>query len=246
MTEDSHDSKPQRAGSRLPNPTPLHTIPPMSAFITFEGIEGCGKTTQARLLADRLREAGFEVVVTREPGGTKVTEQIRALLADPDSQLDRHAELLLFLADRAQHVASVIRPGVAAGSVVISDRYSDSTMAYQGYGRGHDLDRLRELNAWACLETVPDLTLWIDCDVETGVRRAAKETGGPGDRFESEPLDFHRRIRNGFVTLHEQAGGRIVRIEGNASVEQIASDVWNVVSTRLDLASGESAAAATD
>jgi dTMP kinase len=210
----------------------------MSAFITFEGIEGCGKTTQARLLAEHLRSAGREAVLTREPGGTELTEQIRALLADPESRLDRHAELLLFLADRAQHVASVIRPGLARGAVVISDRYSDSTMAYQGHGRGHDLDWLRTLNAWACLDTVPDLTLWIDCDIETGVRRATKETGGPGDRFESEPIEFHRRVRAGFVEQHAEAPDRIVRLDGDATIQVIAADVIRVVEAHLAAGGG--------
>ncbi len=205
----------------------------MSAFITFEGIEGCGKTTQARLLSEHLRATDREAVLTREPGGTELTEQIRALLADPESRLDRHAELLLFLADRAQHVASVIKPGLARGAVVISDRYSDSTIAYQGHGRGHDLDWLRTLNAWACLDTVPDLTLWIDCDIETGVRRAAKETGGPGDRFESEPMEFHRRVHAGFAAQHAEAPDRIVRIDGDATIQAIAADVIRVVEAHL-------------
>ncbi|MEE8312114.1 MAG: dTMP kinase [Candidatus Binatia bacterium] len=205
----------------------------MSAFITFEGIEGCGKTTQARLLSEHLRATDREAVLTREPGGTELTEQIRALLADPESRLDRHAELLLFLADRAQHVASVIKPGLARGAVVISDRYSDSTIAYQGHGRGHDLDWLRTLNAWACLDTVPDLTLWIDCDIETGVRRAAKETGGPGDRFESEPMAFHRRVHAGFAAQHAEAPDRIVRIDGDATIQAIAADVIRVVEAHL-------------
>lgn len=210
----------------------------MSLFITFEGIEGCGKTTQARLLADRLlADHGVpDVVVTREPGGTEVTRGIRALLADPGSKLDRHAELLLFLADRAQHVASVIGPALARDAVVICDRYCDSTLAYQGYGRGHDLAWLERLNAWASLDTVPDLTLWIDCELETGVRRAAKETGGPGDRFESEPMDFHRRVRDGFVALHRAHPGRIARIDGDASIEDVSRAVTAAVLERFEAA----------
>jgi dTMP kinase len=210
-------------------PTTLRRV---SAFITFEGIEGCGKTTQAAVLADSLR-LEHEVVLTREPGGTEVTKAIRALLADPESALDRRAELLLFLADRAQHVASVIRPALARDAVVVCDRYSDSTLAYQGYGRGHDLDRLRSLNAWASDGVTPDLTLWIDCDLAIGVARAVKKTGGPGDRFEAEPLAFHEKVRSGFVALHKAEPGRIVRIEGDAPIEVVAAAVASAVRTRL-------------
>jgi dTMP kinase len=210
-------------------PTTLRRV---SAFITFEGIEGCGKTTQAAMLAESLR-LEHEVVLTREPGGTEVTKAIRALLADPESALDRRAELLLFLADRAQHVATVIRPALARGAVVVCDRYSDSTLAYQGYGRGHDLDRLRGLNAWASDGVTPHLTLWIDCDLATGVARAVKKTGGPGDRFEAEPLAFHEKVRSGFVALHKAEPGRIVRIEGDAPIDVVAAAVASAVRIRL-------------
>jgi dTMP kinase len=203
-------------------------------FITFEGIEGCGKSTQVARLADYLRSKhGLEVLTTREPGGTEGTKQIRALLADPDSDWNPRAELLLFLADRAEHVAHVIRPALERGAVVLCDRYADSTTAYQGYGRGHDLDRLLELNAWASLETVPDLTLWIDCDIATGVRRAARLTGGPGDRFEKEPLDFHRDVHRGFSQLAADHPQRIVRIDGDADIDTVFKSIRAVVESKL-------------
>lgn len=203
-------------------------------FITFEGIEGCGKSTQAARLAEHLAHShGLEVLTTREPGGTEGTRQIRALLADPDSHWNPRAELLLFLADRAEHVARVIRPALERGAVVLCDRYADSTTAYQGYGRGHDLERLLELNAWASLETVPDLTLWIDCDIETGVRRAARLTGGPGDRFEKEPLDFHRDVHRGFSELAAKHPQRIVRIDGDADIDAVFESIRDVVEARL-------------
>ena len=206
----------------------------MPLFLTLEGIEGCGKTTQAGLIADFVRVTyGIEVLITREPGGTDATRTIRSLLADPEANLDPRAELLLFLADRAQHVTSVVQPKLAESVFVICDRYSDSTLAYQGYGRGHDLDMLRELNAWAARGLEPDLTLWIDCDVATGVRRATKRTGGPGDRFESESLDFHRRVRDGFAELCRTSNGRIVRIDGNAAVDEVFGAIRDVISTRL-------------
>lgn len=203
-------------------------------FITFEGIEGCGKSTQAARLADHLRSKhGREVVTTREPGGTEGTQQIRALLADPESDWNPRAELLLFLADRAEHVAHVIGPALERGAIVLCDRYADSTTAYQGYGRGHDLERLLDLNAWASLETVPDLTLWIDCDIETGVRRAARITGGPGDRFEKEPLDFHSEVHRGFSELATAHPQRIVRIDGDADIDSVFEAIRDVVESRL-------------
>jgi len=205
-----------------------------SLFITLEGIEGCGKSTQARLLATRLEDQhGRQVVLTREPGGTEVTRQIRELLADPSADLDHRAELLLFLADRAQHVSSVIKPALEAGAIVICDRYSDSTLAYQSYGRGHALDLVENMNAWASASTKPDITLWIDCDIETGVGRAARQTGEASDRFEAEPLDFHRLVRSGFAALAERDNQRIIRIEGDASIEAISADILAVVEARL-------------
>jgi dTMP kinase len=207
----------------------------MGFFLTFEGIEGCGKSTQARRLADSLRAQGFDVVLTREPGGTAITAQIRALLADPASKLDPTAELMLFLADRAQHVASVIRPALAEGKVVLCDRYCDSTLAYQGYGRGHDLAWLEDLNRRASHGVEPDLTLWIDCAIEVGLGRAQKRAGGPGDRFEIEPLQFHARIRSGFAELARRFPRRIVRIEGDRPEEEVAAaceDAVNAKKTR--------------
>ena len=203
-------------------------------FVTLEGIEGCGKSTQARLLAESLRSSdGRDVVLTREPGGTEVTQRIRALLADPTSHLDPRCELLLFLADRAQHVATVIRPALDRGAVVVSDRYADSTLAYQGYARGHSLELLRDLNAWASYELKPDLTFWIDCPVETGLMRANKRSGGPGDRFEKEPLAFHERVRAGFAELAAADAQRFVRIDGTRAKETVAAEIRAATLARL-------------
>ncbi|MBI5503230.1 MAG: dTMP kinase [Deltaproteobacteria bacterium] len=211
-------------------------------FITFEGIEGCGKSTQAARVAAHLRARGIEVVATREPGGTEVTAQIRSLLADPRSNLDPSAELLLFMADRAQHVASVIAPALAAGKTVICDRYADSTMAYQGYGRGHDLAWLDQLNAFASRGVVPALTLWIDCDVRTGLGRAKTRSGGPGDRFEAEPLRFHERVRSGFVALHAAHPQRIARIDGNVAEDDVTTACIAAVEAQLEAAGATGAA----
>lgn len=205
----------------------------MALFVTFEGIEGCGKSTQSRHVAAVLKKQGHEVVLTREPGGTDITAEIRRLLADPASKLDPTAELMLFLADRAQHVATVIRPALAEGKIVLCDRYCDSTLAYQGYGRGHDLAWLEELNLRASHGVVPNLTLWIDCTVETGLGRAKVRDGGPGDRFESEPLAFHSRIRAGFAELAERFPERIVRIDSERSQEKVGADCLAAVLARL-------------
>lgn len=207
----------------------------MSLFITLEGVEGSGKSTQAQNLARWLEnDRGADVLLTREPGGTDVTQQIRELLADPESILDSRAELLLFLADRAQHVATVIRPALERGAIVVCDRYIDSTIAYQAYGRGHDLELLVTLNAWASTGLMPDLTLWIDCEVRMGLERAVKRTGGPGDRFENEPLDYHHSVARGFREQHDKFPERFVRIDGNGSVEEVFAGVRAAVTRKLD------------
>lgn len=207
-------------------------------FITLEGVEGSGKSTQAQRLADWLRdEHRADVLLTREPGGTDVTKQIRELLADPDAILDSRAELLLFLADRAQHVATVIRPALERGTIVVCDRYVDSTIAYQAYGRGHDLEFLRSLNAWASTGLMPNLTLWVDCDVKMGLERAVKRTGGPGDRFENEPLDYHHNVARGFREQHDRFPERFVRIDGNGEIDTVFAAVRTAVTDRLDVGS---------
>lgn len=206
----------------------------MRLFVTFEGIEGCGKSTQSRRVRDWLTEHGQEVVLTREPGGCEVTTDIRRILADPNSKLDSMAELMLFLADRAQHVHSVIRPALNENKVVLCDRYCDSTLAYQGYGRGHDLKWLEELNLRASHGMVPNLTLWIDCPVEIGLQRANHRDGGPGDRFEIEPQEFHERIRSGFAELAKRFPERICRIDGERDPDEVAADCIAEVARRLE------------
>lgn len=199
--------------------------PAVSLFITLEGIEGCGKSSQASRLAEHLRASGAEVVLTREPGGTDTTLALRKILADPAHHLDGRGELLLFLADRAQHVATLIQPALDAGKIVLCDRYIDSTMAYQGYARGHDRAMLSTMNKWASYGLTPDLTLWIDCDVETGLSRARRVSGGPGDRFEDEQLDFHRSVRSGFAEIAGKHPDRVRRIDGNLGIDEVFEQV---------------------
>jgi dTMP kinase len=180
----------------------------VSLFVTFEGIEGSGKSTHLRLLAAALRTAGHAVVETREPGGTPLGAGLRDLLLTPsDTPPEPLVELLLYCADRAQHVARVIRPALAAGQIVLCDRFSDSTVAYQGYARGLDLGAVRALDASARAGLEPDLTFLLDCPPDAGLARARARSGG-NDRFEQEALAFHEAVRRGFHALAAAAPAR--------------------------------------
>lgn len=173
-------------------------------FVTVEGVEGAGKSTLMDLLARALESRGIPFLRTREPGGCGLGASLRPLLLDVSSTLDSRAELFLFLADRAQHVSETIRPALARGAWVLCDRYADSTIAYQGYGRGMDVERLQALNDYATGGLWPDMTLLLDLPVETGLARARARNGREGltqseGRFEAEELAFHQRIRSGFL-----------------------------------------------
>lgn len=197
-------------------------------FITLEGVEGSGKTTQTALVADALRLAGHRVTVTREPGGTRAGEAIRAIFLDPAVSLHAAAELLLVLADRAQHVREKLKPALAAGEIVLSDRYSDSTVAYQGYGRGLDRKLLEELNRLAGDGTRPDLTIVLDLAVETGLERTRARVRGDvrgPDRFEGEQVEFHRRVREGFLTIARDEPTRVKTIDATAPVAEITTRI---------------------
>mgnify|MGYP006300031025 CR=1 FL=1 len=203
-------------------------------FITLEGPEGSGKTTQIGLLSGWLRERGYEVVQTREPGGTKIGRQIRAVLHDPqNAAMDARAEILLYSADRAQHVAQLIRPALAQGKIVVSDRYYDSTLAYQGFGRKLDLDALRAITSFATGGLVPDLTLYLDIDPGQGLARR-QAGGGEWNRLDAEALAFHQRVRAGYLALIEQEPARWVVIDAARSVEQVQQQIRAQVEARLD------------
>jgi dTMP kinase len=188
-------------------------------FVVFEGVEGAGKTTQIHQTADWLQSWGSQdksVIITREPGGTKLGRQIRELLLDdPDSWVSNRTELLLYGADRAQHVESVIRPHLDRGDIVLCDRFTDSTIAYQGYGRGFDRDEIDRVNQLATGGLESDLTFWLDLDVEIGLQRVLSR--GKPDRMELATLDFHQRVRQGYQELANIYPNRIVRIDANQS-----------------------------
>jgi dTMP kinase len=206
-------------------------------FISFEGIEGCGKSTQVALLAEALRAQGRGVVVTREPGGTPVGQVLRRLILEPSpTPLAPGAELLLMLADRAQHVQEVIAPGLRSNKVVISDRFVDSTVAYQGYGRGIEADLLARLNAFACGGYMPALTFLLDLSVAEGLRRAHQRRGGTitADHFEAESVGFHERVRAGFLAVAQANPQRVYVCDAARSVEIIHQEIFTIVQTRLE------------
>ncbi len=200
-------------------------------FITFEGIEGSGKTTQLRLLAERIPN----VLVTKEPGGTPTADRIRAILLDTKATMDPVAELFLFAASRRQNVMEVIRPALAAGRAVLCDRFTDATLAYQGFGRRLDLDRLRWLNDWATDSLKPDIILLFDLPEEVGLTRARRrnDTAAVDEgRFESEALRFHRRVREGYLALAAAEPQRYAVIDGNGTPDQVFERTLDIVRKR--------------
>jgi len=208
-------------------------------FITFEGIEGCGKTTQIRRLAKRLQGHGIPLVTTLEPGGTHIGARIRRILLDAKSRdMTPLAELILYMADRAQHVEEVIKPALEAGKWVLCDRFFDATMAYQGWGRGQDENLIRFLNDRATQGIAPDMTFLLDCPVEVGLQRALQRNKqGPQegqDRFEKEAEAFHRKVRAAYLALAETHRERIVIIDASKGVDEMEKAIFDHVVPHLD------------
>jgi dTMP kinase len=208
------------------------SVPARGFFLAFEGGEGTGKTTQLRVLSDLLAGRGFEIVVTHEPGDTPVGQRLRELLLDPATSVTAQTEALLYAADRAEHVAHVIAPALARGAIVISDRYLDSSIAYQGYGRGLDIEQVTQTSLWASGGLLPDLTLLLDLDPEVGLRRA-RGRNGRVDRLEGEALDFHTRVREGFLALAGTAPQRYAVVDASLAPDQVADEVLAAVNHLL-------------
>ena len=195
----------------------------MSLFISFEGPDGSGKTTQARLLVEYLQARGYPVIYTREPGGTEISEQIRqVILSTRNKAMQREAEVLLFSAARAQIVAELIRPALAADKIVICDRYADSTMAYQGYGLGLDLDALRAITRFATGGLVPALTFYVDVPAEIGLARRHR---GETNRLDQKDVAYHARVRNGYLELARAEPQRFVVIDGTRTIDAVQQEI---------------------
>ena len=201
-------------------------------FITLEGPEGSGKTSQIPRLAEALRAAGYEVITTREPGGTHIGDQIRTVLFDLENKaMQPRSEILLFQASRAQLVEEVIRPALAEGKVVLCDRYADSTMAYQGYGHGVDLGQLAEIVRFATGGLKPDLTLFLDINVEAGLKR--RDAGGDWNRLDDYERAFHERVYTGYRELMTAEPARWERVDAARSPDEIAMDLERIALARL-------------
>ena len=208
----------------------------MSLFVTFEGPEGGGKTTQMRRLVTYLQQQGYDVLATREPGGTPIGDRVRAILLDPlHTEMQPQAEYLLFSAARAQHVAQVIRPHLQRGGVVLCDRYADASLAYQGYGYQLDLDALRTITRFATGGLVPDLTFCLDVPVEVGLRRKVKGAGDAWNRMEQKEVDFHMRVRAGYLAMAALEPARWAVIDATQSVDDIQATLRDLLAERLRL-----------
>lgn len=217
----------------------------MGVFITFEGPEGSGKSTQARLLYERLQALGYPAILTREPGGTRISEMIRRILVDlRHTEMAPATEILLFSAARAQLVSELIRPYLNTGGIVLCDRYADSTFAYQGYGLGRDLDELQSITTLATGGLMPDLTFYLDVDVEVGLHRKrvardrAAEAANPGSTFTTPPewnrldardLAYHQRVAAGFAELMRNDPGRWRRLSAEQPVDSLAEQIFHEV-----------------
>ncbi len=202
-------------------------------FISFEGIEGTGKTTQARLLSERLVEKGYEVILTQEPGGTVIGNRIREILLLPEhKEMSYMTELLLYNAARAQHLSEKIIPALNEGKVVITDRFTDSTVAYQGYGRGIDISLVMSIDSIATGGIKPHLTILFDLDVEVGLKR--NRGINKVDRLELEDIEFHKKVREGYLKIAEAEPDRIKTVDTSLPLKDVSENVWEIVRWRLE------------
>jgi len=199
-------------------------------FITFEGVDGCGKTTQINLLSQYLIKRGYEVLLTREPGGKGLGEKLREILLNYDGEVSDRCESFLFLADRAQHIDVIVNPAVEQGKIVLCDRHTDSTVAYQGYGRGLDIDTINSLNNLATNGKRPDLTFVFDIDTETSMKRVGKNQ----DRMESAGIEFQTKVRNGYLKIANQEPERVKVIDSTKSIEEIHKQVIDIIKNYIN------------
>lgn len=194
-------------------------------FITFEGADGCGKTTQIKLIDEYLRSKGYKTLLTREPGSKGLGEKIREILLNYDGEVSSRCESFLFLADRAQHVDCIIKPALQEGTIVLCDRHTDSTVAYQGYGRGLDIEEIKKLNAIATGGLKPDLTIVFDVDIETSQARVGKNK----DRMESAGIEFFKKVREGFLEIAKEEPQRVKVINSSDTIENIHKKVVELI-----------------
>lgn len=194
-------------------------------FITFEGLDGCGKTTQIELLNKYLCKKGFKTILTREPGAEGLGIKLRDILLNYDGEVSPNCESFLFLADRAQHIDCIIKPAITEGKIILCDRHTDSTVAYQGYGRGLDIERINYLNNIATSGLKPDLTIVFDIDIETSMARVGKER----DRMESAGTEFFNRVRNGYLEISKNEPERVKIISSTDTIENIHNKVKELV-----------------
>ena len=202
-------------------------------FITFEGGEGAGKSIQVEILTSHLNEEGYHLVVTREPGGTRIGEQIRSITHDPENvDLNPLAEAYLMSAARAQHVTEIIKPAIDSGKIVVCDRFVDSSIAYQGCGRKLGSDVIKKLNELAVDGAIPDLTLFLSVSPEIGMRRRGKTK--KKDRLDLQQQDFYKRVHDGYISIAKENSKRYVLIDASKSIETVATKIWEVVKQRLN------------
>ena len=212
----------------------------MKLFITFEGIEGCGKTTHISLLKEYLEQKGYAVVATREPGGTQIGDSMRTILLDSrNTHIDIKTELLLYEASRAQHIKDVVRPALDKGCIVLCDRFTDATLAYQGYAQGINKDLIENLNQFATDNITPDFTILIDCPVEIGLKRAKKRGAIINqkineDRFEEKNISFHQNVRLGYLQIAECNSNRIHIVDGRGDVSTVQQGIRTVVLKKIE------------